>query len=58
MTRLNLITMINAPSAPYWFVLVAIILVGIGVGFWIHFGAGIAATGVALGAFGILLGSD
>jgi hypothetical protein len=58
MTTRSMTDMINSPSAPYWLVLVALILVGSGVGLWIHFGAGLAAAGLLTGAFAILQGSD
>lgn len=46
------------PSTPFWLVLIGIILVGVGMGWWTHPGLGMATSGVCVGMFGILLGSD
>jgi len=58
MDKLNLAKMMNLGSAPYWLILVGTILVGVGLGLWVHLGAGISAAGVLLVAFGVLIGSD
>lgn len=46
------------PATSIVFVILGIILVGVGVGWFVHPGLGFAATGACMAAFGILLGSD
>ena len=54
----SIVTLFQSPGIPYVLVLLGIILVGVGLGFWLHFGAGFTAAGVMSAWFGWLVGND